>query len=129
MAEHRSALRRAAALRAVAALVLVSGALTLAGCGETDSRGRGIQTEYDSQTGRLKLLKYDSDGDGKIDTWSYMEGNRVLRIEIDQNRDGKVDRWEHYGPDRRLEKVGFSRADDGKEGDGLLVAAAGHGDV
>ena len=61
--------------------------------------------EYDPQTGKLRLLKYDSDGNGKVDTVSYMDGSRVVKIEIDKDEDGKVDRWEYYGPDRKLEKV------------------------
>jgi hypothetical protein len=28
--------------------------------------------EYDPQTGKLHLLKYDSDGNGKVDTVSYI---------------------------------------------------------
>ena len=74
-----------------------------------------IEPVYDKTTGRLQLLKYDSDGDGKIDTVSYMDGARVLRIEIDKDEDGKIDRWEYYGAGSKLEKVGFSRANDGKE--------------
>ena len=27
------------------------------------------------------LLKYDSNGNGKVDTWSYMDGARIVRIE------------------------------------------------
>ncbi len=73
-----------------------------------------IEPVYDQATGRLQLLKYDSDGDGKIDTWSYMDGARVVRIEIDKDEDGKIDRWEYYGPDAKLEKVGLSRANNGK---------------
>ena len=78
-----------------------------------EARNR-IQAVYDRDTGKLTLLKYDSNGNGKPDTFSYMDGPRVVRIEIDQDEDGKIDRWEYYGPDRRLEKVGFSRANDGK---------------
>ena len=60
-------------------------------------------------------MKYDSDGDGKFDTFSYMDGPTVLRIEIDQNGDGKIDRWEYYGPGKVLERVGLSRAQNGVE--------------
>ena len=74
-----------------------------------------ISPEYDNTTGKLKLLKYDANGDGVIDTWSYMDGARVVRIEIDTDEDGTIDRWEYYGPDQKLEKVGFSRLADGKE--------------
>jgi len=74
-----------------------------------------IEPTYNKQTGRLELLRYDSNGDGKFDTFSYMDGTRIRRIEVDQDEDGKIDRWEYYGPDRKLEKVGFSRARDGVE--------------
>jgi hypothetical protein len=72
-----------------------------------------IEPTY-KQTGRLQLHRYDSNGDGKFDTFSHGR-NRILRIEIDQNEDGRIDRWEYYGADQKLEKVGFSRAQDGIE--------------
>ena len=81
--------------------------------------------EYDAQTGKLRLLKYDSDGNGKVDTVSYMDGSRVVKIEIDKDEDGKVDRWEYYSPDQKLEKVGNSRAGDGKEDAWSYADAAG----
>jgi hypothetical protein len=87
-----------------------------AGCGGPSSGGRKrIEPVYDLKTGKLLLLKYDSDGDGKIDTWSYMDGARVVRIDIDKDQDGRIDRWEHYGPDQKIDKTGFSRSNDGKE--------------
>jgi len=82
--------------------------------GEAEARKR-ITPEYDKSTGRLTLLKYDSNGNGVVDTWSYMDGARVVRIEIDKDEDGKIDRWEYYGPDQKLQKVGESRLNDGKE--------------
>ena len=84
-----------------------------AGCGSRESTT--IEPVYDKLTGKLQLLKYDSNGDGKVDTWSYMDGTRVLRIEIDKDEDGKLDRWEYYDADQKLEKTGTSRANDGKE--------------
>jgi hypothetical protein len=74
-----------------------------------------MSPEYDKTTGKLRLLKYDSDGDGIVDTWSYMEGARVVRIEIDEDQDGKIDRWEYYDANQKLEKIGTSRTHDGKE--------------
>jgi antitoxin component YwqK of YwqJK toxin-antitoxin module len=68
---------------------------------------------YDKTTGKLTMLKFDSKKDGKIDTWSYMDGTRIVRIEIDRDGDGKVDRWEYYGADQKVEKIGLSRANDG----------------
>jgi hypothetical protein len=68
---------------------------------------------YDKKTGKLTLLTFDSKKDGKIDTWSYMDGTRIVRIEIDRDGDGKVDRWEYYGADQKVEKIGISRSNDG----------------
>jgi len=93
-----------------------------------DEARKRMTAEYDKTTGKLTLLKYDSDGNGKVDTWSYMDGPRVVRIEIDKNEDGKIDRWEYYDANQKLEKIGTSRAQDGKEdswsylgGDGTLT--------
>jgi len=96
------------------ALGVVAATLVALACGGSSS-SRRITPEYDKKTGRLTLLKYDSNGDGRVDTWSYMDGARVVRIEIDKDQDGNIDRWEYYGPDQTLTKAGFSRSNDGKE--------------
>jgi len=90
-------------------------ALTVAACDASPTPTNKLEPIYDKKTGKLEVLKYDSDGDGKFDTVSYMDGARIVRIEIDRDEDGKVDRWEYYGPGQKLEKVGFSRANDGIE--------------
>ena len=74
----------------------------------------GIKPTYDKTTGKLKELTYDSNHDGKVDTWTEMDGARPLRTRIDRNEDGKLDRWEYYDAQGQLQKVGFSRKDDGK---------------
>lgn len=87
-------------------------------CGACDGgtgASKQMQPVYDPKTGKLQLLKYDSNGNGKIDTWSHMDGPRVIKIDLDQDEDGVIDRWEDDGPDQKLEKVGFSRMKDGKE--------------
>ena len=94
---------------------LILFALITWACSGSRAPAKKLEPVYDKITGSLQILKYDSDGDGKIDTVSYMDGGRILRIEIDRNEDGKVDRWEYYGADQELEKVGFSRANDGVE--------------
>jgi hypothetical protein len=68
---------------------------------------------YDQKTGKLRTLSVDANGNGTIDTVSYMDGAQIVRIEVDQNEDGKVDRWDFYGAGRQLEKVGSSRQNDG----------------
>ena len=71
-----------------------------------------VQANYDKKTGKLSQLTVMSK-DGKPNITSYMDGTKFLRIEIDTNEDGKIDRWEYYGADQKLERVGFSRANDG----------------
>lgn len=93
---------------------IVLACLVSAGC-QRRSETRRIEPVYDPKTGKLQLLKYDSNGNGAIDTWSYMDGARAVRIDIDADEDGKIERWEYYGPSQKLEKVGFSRAKDGTE--------------
>jgi hypothetical protein len=102
--------------RWLAAAGLAVAALGACACSQSDGTDRRrIEPVYEQTTGRLQLLRYDSDGDGVVDTFSYMDGSRVVRIEIDSNRDGTIDRWEYYGSDQALVKVGLSRANDGKE--------------
>jgi hypothetical protein len=100
-----------------AAAIFMASSLVLPSCGGPPSPqlGTGIQAVYDPATGRLQQLRLDSDKNGTVDTVSYMDGTRVIRIEVDKDEDGRVERWEYYGPERQLEKVGFSRANDGKE--------------
>ena len=103
-------------LKLVTFSLVVMISIGAAACERTNrDAAKRIEPVYDQQTGKLKLLKYDSNGDGSIDTWSYMDGARIVRIEIDQDGDGKIDRWEYYGSDQKLEKVGASRSNDGKE--------------
>jgi hypothetical protein len=73
-----------------------------------------LKSVYDPATGALAQLQVDSNKNGRMDTWSYMDGSRILRIEIDKDEDGKIDRWEYYDAGQTLEKVGMSRANDGK---------------
>src|SRR4029079_7532358 len=83
---------------------LLAGILASAAC---RSRGGSIvEPVYNQLSGRLELLKSDSNGDGKIDTWSHMDGTRILRIDLDADGDGRPDRWEYYNADGHLEKIG-----------------------
>ena len=98
--------------------MLIAG-LASAGCGapagdapSTSLETGRVEPVYDEATGRLQLLRYDANGDGTIDTWSYMDGARVVRIELDPDQNNIIDRWEYYRPDRTIEKVGTSRAGD-----------------
>ena len=83
-----------------------------------------VRPTYDKQTGQLTRLDADSNGDGKVDTWGYMDGAKVVRVEVDDNGDGKVDRWEFHsqgqagqagplGPDKTMERVERATRFDG----------------
>lgn len=98
---------------AAIALALV---LATAGCGRAQHVEKtGIEPVYHQETGALTMLKHDADMNGTVDSVSYMQGPRIVRIEVDRDQDGQIDRWEHYGPAQTLERVGFSRARDGHE--------------
>jgi|SRR5579872_2907101 len=87
----------------------------LAACSDPDReniRKTTIPT-YDTKTGKLTQLTYDRNHNGKIDTWTDMDGTRPVMSRIDLNEDGKIDRWEYYDEKGQLARVGFSRKDDG----------------
>jgi EF hand len=75
--------------------------------------GVDVSGTYDAD-GKLRLLTYDTNGDGRPDTWAYMDGTKVVRVEIDKNEDGVIERREYYDTSQRLEKVELSTRKDGK---------------
>ncbi len=84
----------------------------LVGC-EAEPRSSsadGVRAEFDAATGRLYRAVYDQDKNGTVDTWMYMDGARVLRVESDANEDGLVERWEYYDEAQQLEHVSLSRS-------------------
>jgi hypothetical protein len=85
-----------------------------AACSNHPSDSSAVHPTYDKTTGKLTELTYDRNHNGKIDTWTEMDGAKPLRSRIDLNEDGKIDRWEYYDDKGQLLKVGFSRKDDGK---------------
>jgi hypothetical protein len=74
------------------------GLALVAGCRQqAPEKPAGAPTPvYNKDTGVLEQLVSDRNGDGKPDTWAFMEGTRIVRIEIDRNGDGRRDRWEYY---------------------------------
>jgi hypothetical protein len=81
--------------------------------GEPDRDDPRVRRILDPATGRLRLLIYDADGNGRFDTWSYMDGERPLRLEIDEDGDGRIDQWTLYRPDGTVEKIGSSSERNG----------------
>ena len=75
-------------------------------------RGKEGVAKYDPKTGRLKKLDFDANKNGKIDSFSYWDATRCIRIEMDQDEDGKIDKWEYYDETNKIERVGSSSRDD-----------------
>ncbi len=69
---------------------------------------------YDGQ-GRIAIVEYDSDGDGRADYIAHYDERRQIRmIEVDEDHDSWVDRFEHYDAAGVLEKVGRCRKQRGR---------------
>ena len=98
------------------AAAIAGALLVLPGCSnrEAEQAKAAIKPTYDQKTGKLTELAYDSNHDGRPDTWTDMDGARALRTRIDRDGDGKIDRWEEYDAAGALARVGFSRKNDGK---------------
>lgn len=102
--------------RAALAVLATFGALLVHGCADPDRERLKATTKasYDKATGKLTELTYDANKNGRVDTWTEMDGTRPLRSRIDSDEDGRIDRWEYYDDAGRLTKVGFSRKADDK---------------
>lgn len=115
--------------RRVAFALLIAAAVAVAcqACSDPDSRRIKETTRptYDETTGRLIQLTFDRNKNGRIDTWTDMNGTRPIQSRIDLNEDGKIDRWEYYDQNGTLTKVGFSRGDTGKPDAWAYAAADG----
>ena len=69
---------------------------------------------YDAQ-GRVAIVEYDSNGDGRADYIAHYDERRQIRtIEVDEDHDSWVDRFEHYDAAGVLEKVGRCRRQRGR---------------
>jgi len=103
-----------AALRPSLARAMVCGVLAIpaAVCGGSAAPPK-VQSTYDPATGKLASLSADLNGDGRVDTWTYMDGAKPVRTEQDMDGDGKIERWEYTRPDGSAEKVAVSRAKNG----------------
>jgi hypothetical protein len=76
---------------------------------ERDRVKATTQASYDKKTLRLAEITYDRNKNGKVDTWTQMDGSRPVSSKIDTDEDGRIDRWEEYGPDGKLVKVMWER--------------------
>jgi hypothetical protein len=92
-------------IHALVPILVVAQASISACVRKNDAFTPQVEPVYDTTTGKLRLLQYDSNGEGKIDAWSYMNGSQVVRIEVDRDGDGRVDQWQYY---EGSQKVGFN---------------------
>jgi hypothetical protein len=104
---------------------LLAAFVLLSACSDPERERLKATTKptYDRTTGKLTQLTYDANKNGRIDTWTDMDGTRPLQSRLDRDEDGKLDRWEYYDEKGQLLKVGFSRKNTG-EADGWAFAGA-----
>ena len=98
-------------------------ALAAAAC--SPSRGSERPAEYDPETGRLRRLVVDVNENGRTDAVSVMDGARIEHVEVDLDENGKPERWDFYRGATTLERVGFSRLNDGIMDAQAFYSAAG----
>jgi hypothetical protein len=91
-------------------LILVAAVAGMAAACAAGDRPRAL---YDPDSGRLQRLEHDVNGNGRNDAVGVMDGTQVRRQELDLDENGHVDRWDFYGAGNVLEKIGFSRQNDG----------------
>ena len=109
-------------------LLLLGGLVAFGACTERagESLKQAVQPTYDKSTGRLTELAYDSNRNGRPDTWTDMEGSRPLGSRIDTDEDGTIDRWEYYDDKGRLSRLGIARTNAGKVDAWALLDASGN---
>jgi hypothetical protein len=88
--------------------------LLLSACALPPDHSRA-RASYDAYTAKLIQLSADTNLDGRLDQWTFLDGNRPLRGEADTEQDGRIDRWEYFDADARLVRVGTSSRNDGIE--------------
>jgi hypothetical protein len=70
---------------------------------EEDTNGDGrIDTWTDYKNGQIVNRRADTDGDGMVDTWTFFHDGQVVRQEQDTDGDGMPDRFEFYEGGHRV---------------------------
>ena len=76
---------------------------------------KGAWKGYYDALGRIAVVEYDSNADGRADHIAHYDERRQIRlIEVDEDHDSWVDRFEHYDAAGVLEKVGRWRKQRGR---------------
>jgi hypothetical protein len=98
----------------------------LAGC---STPARNVVPGYDDYSRQLLQLSGDQNGDGRLDQWTYLDGNRLLRGEADVDADGRIDRWEYFDGDGKVSTIGSASRNDGVEDTWTSTAATATGET
>jgi len=70
---------------------------------EEDTNGDGrIDTWTDYKNGQIVNRRADTDGDGMVDTWTFYRDGQIVRLEQDTDGDGLPDRIEFYEGGHRV---------------------------
>lgn len=62
---------------------------------DTNKDGRADRFEYYEQ-GIIARIEADSDGNGDVDEWATIKDGKIVSVEKDSDADGKVDKWITY---------------------------------
>ena len=108
--------------------LVATGCIALAAACESAQQRRAVPS-YDDFTGRLIQLNADQNSDGRIDQWTYIEGNQPIRGEADTDGDGRIDRWEYFDEAATLMLVGTSSRGDGIEDTWTAPAPSADGET
>jgi hypothetical protein len=90
---------------------------------------RNVVPSYDHYSRQLLQLSADQNGDGRLDQWTYLDGNRLLRGEADVDGDGRIDRWEYFDGDGKVSTIGSASRNDGVEDTWTSTAATTAGET
>ena len=93
--------------------------------GERLENGPRSRQVFNEETGELELAIYDLDGNLRYDTWSYWDGERLLRREHDDDEDGRIDHWWYFRHDQTLERLERDTDGDGRPDERTLFDAGG----
>jgi hypothetical protein len=113
-------------MRRLLALVVAASAVACGGADPDQARvASTTQARYDPKTLKLAEITYDKNQNGRIDTWTKMDGAKPVSSVVDEDEDGKIDRWEEYGSNGELVKVQLSRDKNGQPDEIVYVGADG----
>lgn len=78
--------------------------------GEKFSVDPRVRKTYDAR-GRVSVVAFDASGDLVFDTWSYFDGDRLIRMDFDDDQDGLLDRRRFFNADGSIERTQSLRED------------------